>query len=88
MPPPRARREDASRTAAGAEGDAMTLSDLALPGFELSPAQRETLDRYLPVVLVALLVWLAARSLRKVFWAGFALFWAFGGMSTLRHLLH
>jgi hypothetical protein len=66
----------------------MKLPELALPNFELSPAQRETLDRYLPVLLVALLVWLAARSLRKVFWTGFAFFWAFGGMSTLRHLLH
>ena len=60
----------------------------ALPNVELSPAQRETLDKYVPVLLVALLVWLAARGLRKVFWTGFAFFWAFGGMSTLRHLLH
>ena len=66
----------------------MKLSELALPNFALSPAQRDTLDRYLPVLLVALVVWLAARGLRKLFWTGFAFFWAFGGMSTLRHLLH
>ena len=66
----------------------MKLSDIALPNFELSPAQRETLDKYLPVLLVALVVWLAARGLRKLCWTGFAFFWAFGGMSTLRHLVH
>jgi len=82
----KARRS--SRTTEGAEGDAVKLSDVALPNFEFSASQRETLDKYLPVVIAALLVWLAARGLRKVFWTGFGLFWAFGGMSTLRHLLH
>ena len=66
----------------------MKLSDIALPSFELSQSQRETLDKCLPLVLVALLVWLAARGVRKMFWMAFGLFWAFGGMSTLRHLLH
>ena len=66
----------------------MKLSDIALPNFELSPNQRETLDKYLPLVLVALIIWLAARGMRKMFWTAFGLFWAFGGMSTLRHLLH
>jgi hypothetical protein len=66
----------------------MKLSDVALPSFEFSASQRETLDKYLPVIIAALLVWLAARGLRKVFWMGFAFFWAFGGMSTLRHLVH
>ena len=66
----------------------MNLSDIALPNLELSSAQRETLQKYLPVVVVALLVWLAARGIRKLFWTAFGLFWAFGGMSTLRHWLH
>ena len=66
----------------------MKLSDIALPSFELSPAQRDTLDKFLPVILVALVVWLAARGMRKMFWTAFGLFWAFGGVSTLRHLLH
>ena len=66
----------------------MKLPDIALPNFEFSPSQRETLDRYLPLVIVALLVWFAARGFRKIFWTAFAFFWAFGGMSTLRHLLH
>jgi len=82
----KARRS--SRTADGAEGDAMKLSDIALPNFELSPNQRETLDKYLPLVLVALIIWLAARGMRKMFWTAFGLFWAFGGMGALRHLLH
>ena len=66
----------------------MKLSDVALPNFELSPGQRETFDKYLPLVLVALIVWLAARGMRKMFWTAFGLFWAFGGMHTLRHILH
>jgi hypothetical protein len=76
------------RTIDGAEGDAMKLSDIALPNFELSSGQRETLDKYLPLVIVALLVWVAARGFRKIFWTAFGLFWAFDGMSTLRHLVH
>ena len=66
----------------------MKLSDIALPNFELSQGQREALDKYLPLVLVALVVWLAARGMRKMFWTAFGLFWAFGGMHSLRHLLH
>ena len=66
----------------------MKLSDIALPNFEFSQGQRETLDKYLPLILVALIVWLATRGMRKMFWTAFGLFWAFGGMGTLRHLLH
>jgi hypothetical protein len=66
----------------------MKLSDIALPNIDLSSSQRETLEKYLPLVIVALLVWFAARGLRKMFWTAFGLLWAFGGMSTLRHLLH
>jgi hypothetical protein len=66
----------------------MKLSDIALPNFELSSGQRETLDKYLPLIIAALIVWLAARGMRRIFWTAFGLFWAFGGMSTLRHLLH
>ena len=43
----------------------MNLSDINLPKLELSSAQRETLDKYLPLVIVALLVWFAARGLRR-----------------------
>ena len=66
----------------------MNLSDINLPTLNLSSAQRETLDKWLPLALVALLVWFAARGLRKVFWTAFGLFWAFGGLHSLRHLLH
>ncbi len=65
----------------------MKLSD-ALPNLELSSDQRATLDKYLPLVIAALLVWFAARGLRKMFWVAFGLFWAFGGAGALRHLLH
>jgi len=66
----------------------MKLSDLSLPSIELSQSQRETLEKYLPLVVVALLAWFAARCLRRMFWTAFGLFWAFGGMHGLRHLLH
>ena len=39
--------------------------------------RRETLEKYLPVLLVLALAWLAARGLRKMFWMSFGLFWAF-----------
>ena len=66
----------------------MNLSGFSLPKLELSSAQRQTLDRYLPLIVVAFLVWLLARCFRKIFWTAFGLFWAFGGMHSLRHLLH
>ncbi len=66
----------------------MKLSDIALPNVEFSQSQRETLEKYLPLVIVALLVWFVARGMRRMFWTAFGLFWAFGGMSGLRHLFH
>ena len=66
----------------------MNLSDFSLPKLELSSAQRETLDKYMPLLIVAFVVWFAARGFRKMFWTAFGLFWAFGGMHSLRHLLH
>ena len=66
----------------------MKLSDLSLPGIALSQTQRDTLEKYLPLVVVALLAWFAARSLKRMFWTAFGLFWAFGGMHGLKHLLH
>jgi hypothetical protein len=66
----------------------MKLSDIPLPAIALSQSQRETLEKYLPLVVVALLAWLAARCLKRVFWTAFGLFWALGGMHGLRHLLH
>lgn len=66
----------------------MKLSDLSLPAIELSQSQRDTLEKYLPLVVVALLAWFAARSLKRLFWTAFGLFWAFGGLHGFRHLLH
>ena len=66
----------------------MNLSDLKLPSLDLTAAQRETLDKYLPLVVVAILVWFAARGFRRMLWTAFGLFWAFGGWHSLRHLLH
>ena len=66
----------------------MNLSDFSLSKLDLSSSQRETLDKYLPLVIVAFIVWFAARGLRKMFWTAFGLFWAFGGMHSLKHLLH
>ena len=66
----------------------MNLSDIELPKLNLAGVPRETLEKWLPLVIVAILVWFAARGLRKMFWTAFGLFWAFGGVHSLRHLLH
>jgi hypothetical protein len=51
----------------------------------LSTLQRETLEKYLPVLLAIAVAWLLARGLKKMFWTAFGLFWAFRatGMSHL-----
>jgi hypothetical protein len=41
----------------------------------LSIEQRETLNRWLPTILVALGIWLLARGIRRAFWAAFGLAW-------------
>ena len=66
----------------------MNLSDLRLPQIDLSASQRETLEKYLPLMLVALVVWLAARGMRRMFWTAFGLFWAFGGWHGIQRFLH
>ena len=66
----------------------MNLSDVRLPTIDLSASQRETLEKYLPLVLVAILVWFAARGFRKMFWMAFAMFWAFGGWHGVSRWLH
>jgi hypothetical protein len=43
----------------------------------LSVEQRETLHRWLPTILVVAGIWLAARGIKKLFWAVFGLAWAF-----------
>ena len=65
----------------------MNLSDLALPRLDLSPSQRETLEKFLPLILVGVVLWLAARGIRKMFWTAFGLFWAFGGVHAFTHWL-
>jgi hypothetical protein len=65
----------------------MKLSDFALPSIELSSDQRSTLEKYLPLVIVAILAWFAARCLKRMFWVAFGLFWAFVGWhGMMRHL--
>lgn len=48
----------------------------------LSATQRETLEKYLPLLLAVGIGWLAARGLRKTLWSLFGMFWAlrFSGM--------
>ena len=41
----------------------------------LSATPQETLEKYLPLLLAGLIVWLAARSLRKLFWEAFGVLW-------------
>lgn len=44
---------------------------------DLSATQRETLEKYLPIVLAVGVAWLAARGLKKSLWSLFGLYWAF-----------
>ncbi|MEP6882785.1 MAG: hypothetical protein ABI866_12375 [Dokdonella sp.] len=41
----------------------------------LSIEQRETLNRWLPTILVIAAVWLLARGLKRLFWAAFGIGW-------------
>jgi len=43
---------------------------------DLSTSQRETLEKYLPLLLAVGIAWLAALGLRKTFWSLFGMFWA------------
>lgn len=43
----------------------------------LSAESRETLRRWLPMIVVLVCVWLAARALRRSFWTVFGFAWMF-----------
>lgn len=43
------------------------------------PQLRGLLDKYLPWIIVAVLVWLAGKSFSKLFWSGFGMYWALRG---------
>jgi len=47
------------------------------PLSNLSQAQRETLEKLLPIVLVFGIAWLAGRGVKKLAWSLFGLYWAF-----------
>ncbi|HET8899197.1 MAG TPA: hypothetical protein VFN09_10540 [Rhodanobacteraceae bacterium] len=42
---------------------------------QLTNEQRQTLDKYLPWMLAALVAWLFTRGLRRMFWTLFGIFW-------------
>ncbi|MBX3689638.1 hypothetical protein [Dokdonella sp.] len=42
----------------------------------VSPALRETLERYLPYVAAIAIAWLLARGLKKSIWSAIGLYWA------------
>lgn len=45
----------------------------------LSPLLRSLLTRYerfLPWILVAMIVWLAGKSITRMFWSAFGMYWA------------
>ena len=42
----------------------------------LSTSQRETLEKYLPLLLAVGVGWLAARGLKRSFWSLFGMLWA------------
>jgi len=66
----------------------MNLSNLDTLVQDLRSPSRETLEKYLPIVLAILAAWLLARGLKKMFWTAFGLFWAFAWMHPFRHLFH
>lgn len=43
----------------------------------LPPSTRATLAKWMPILIAIGLAWLIARGVRRVFWTGFGLFWAF-----------
>lgn len=45
----------------------------------IHPQLRGLLDKYLPWVIVALLLWFASKSFTKLFWTGFGMYWALRG---------
>ncbi len=55
----------------------MKLADTGTIGTGLGAAQRETREKYPPLILVVALAWFAARGLRKLFWTALGLYWAF-----------
>jgi hypothetical protein len=64
--------------------NAITLSEISTLTRNFTAPQRETLEKYLPVILAIAVAWLLARGLRKMFWSAFGLFWAFHGMHGFR----
>ncbi|MEO5626015.1 MAG: hypothetical protein ABIQ70_08415 [Dokdonella sp.] len=53
----------------------------------LSAPQRQMLEKYLPVLLAIGVTWLLGRSLKKMFWVAFGLFWAFHGSGAPHHFI-
>ncbi|MEO5559901.1 MAG: hypothetical protein ABIO49_08715 [Dokdonella sp.] len=53
----------------------------------LSTPQRETLEKYMPVLLAIGVAWLLARGLKKLFWMAFGLFWAFHWSGASHHFI-
>ena len=66
----------------------MNLSNIDALARDVRSPSRETLEKYLPVLLAIVVAWLLMRGLKKMFWTAFGLFWAFAWMHPLRHLLH
>ena len=46
---------------------------MGIPGLSAEP--RATLEKHLPLLLACVIVWLAARGLRKLFWEASGLLW-------------
>ena len=45
----------------------------------LNPQTRSMLEKYLPWIIVAVVVWLASKSFNKLFWSAFGMYWALRG---------
>jgi hypothetical protein len=78
-------RDDPSAPRPVRKENAMTVSEISTLARSFTTApQRETLEKYLPVILAIAVAWLLARGLRKMFWTAFGLYWAFQGMHGFR----
>jgi len=66
----------------------MNIAEFETLARSFTGPKRETLEKYLPVIIAIVVAWLLARGLKKMFWTVFGLFWAFHGSGASRLFWH
>lgn len=66
----------------------MNIAEFETLARNFTGLKRETLEKYLPVIIAIAVAWLLARGLRKSFWTLFGLSWAFYGSGASRLFWH